>query len=383
MKSIYLDYAATTPLDERVLSAMLPYLKDHYGNPSSVHSFGRKAKDALEQARRTLASLINAHPSEIVFTGSGSESDNLAILGYALSHQYKGKHLITAVTEHNAVLNTCRYLEEMGFEVTYLPVDSRGRISLEDLKAAIRKDTLLISIMMVNNELGNIYPIREIAQIAHERGVVVHTDAVQAFGKMEINIEQLGIDLLSMAAHKIYGPKGVGALYVRRGIRIEKILFGGHQERDRRPGTENVAGIVGFAEAARICYEELELESRRIGELRDYFEHRVLTEIPDVQINGDPGNRLFPFSNLSFRNVQGESLLLALDIRGVAVSSGSACSSGAVEPSHVLRAIATDDELANTSLRFSFGRFTTREDIDHVVNEIKPLVERIRKLGAY
>lgn len=383
MKRVYLDYAATTPLDKRVLESMLPYLKDQFGNPSSIHEFGRITRDAVEDARRKLAKMIGAHPSEIIFTGSGTESDNLAIMGYAYSHREKGNHIITTQIEHNAVLNTCRFLEKNGFEVTYLEVDEKGRIDLEQLEKSIKKETILISIMTVNNEIGNIYPIDQIGQIARKYGVAFHTDAVQAFGKMKMDMNQIPVDMMSMGAHKIYGPKGVGALYVRRGIRIQKILHGGHQERDRRPGTENVAGIVGFARAAEICMENLEEEATRIGKLRDYFQMKLLNEIEDVSINGDPEHRLFPFLNVSFKNVEGESLLLALDIQGIAASSGSACSSGAVEPSHVLKAISRSEEVALTSIRFSLGRFTTEEDINYALETIKPLIQRIRNLGNY
>lgn len=382
-RRVYLDYAATTPVDERVFEAMKPYLTTHFGNPSSVHVFGREAKDALEAARNTIARFLNASPGEIVFTGSGSEADNLAILGYALAHKHKGNHIITSVIEHSAVLKTVKYLETNGFDITYLPVDSKGRIDLNDLKKAITPQTLLITLMTVNNELGNINPIREIGEIAKEHGIIFHTDAVQAFGKMKLDMQELPVDLLSMGAHKIYGPKGVGALYVRRGVRVQKILFGGSQERDKRPGTENIAGIVGFAKAAQICYDEFDEETGRIKELRDYFRDRLLAEIPYISLNGDTDNQLFPFLNVSFKNVEGESLLLSMDIKGIAASAGSACASGAIEPSHVLRAISDTNDIAHTSIRFSVGRFTTKDDIDYAVNEIKPLVERIRNLSNY
>jgi cysteine desulfurase len=383
MRKVYLDYAATTPVDERVVEAMLPYLKEHFGNPSSVHEFGRIARDAIESSRRKLAELLDAHPSEIVFTGSGTEADNLAIRGFAYTHRDKGNHIITSKVEHSAVLNTCRALEKEGFEVTYLDVDEKGNIDLTQLENSITSKTILITIMTVNNELGTIYPIREIGEIARKRGIVFHSDALQGFGKMPMSMKELPVDMISMGAHKIYGPKGVGALYVRRGVRIQKILHGGHQERDRRPGTENVAGIVGFVKAAEICIENMQEESSEIGKLRDYFQERIFQEIEDVALNGDPEHRLFPFLNISFKNVEGESLLLALDVKGIAASAGSACSSGAVEPSHVLKAIDPSEERALTSIRFSLGRFTSKEDIDYVVDEMKPIIQRLRALSNY
>lgn len=377
-KNIYLDYAATTPVKEEVFEAMKPYFTEFYGNPSSVYSHGRDAKQAIDKARLQVAKAIGAKPAEIFFTGGGSEADNWAIKGVAYANKNKGKHIITSVVEHHAVLHTCEYLEKEGFNVTYLDVDEYGQIRIEDLKEAITDETILISIMYANNEIGTIQPIDEIAKIAKENKIYFHTDAVQALGNIEIDLEQLDVDLLSISAHKIYGPKGVGALYVRRGTKIHSFLHGGAQERRRRAGTENVAGIVGFGKAAELASNNIEEYVKRTKYLRDKLINGIKEKIKYVRLNGHPINRLPGNVNYVFEFIEGESLLLSLDLVGVAGSSGSACTSGSLDPSHVLMAIGLPHEIAHGSLRLTIGHYTTEEDIDYVLEHLPQIVDRLR-----
>lgn len=385
---VYLDNSATTAVAPEVLEAMLPYFCEHMGNAQSVHSFGQRAKAAIEAARRQVAALIGASPNEIVFLSGGTEADNFAIRGIAMAHQKSGRHIITTEIEHPAVLATCRALEEEGFSVTYLPPSSDGRISAEQVRDALREDTILISVMHANNETGVIQPIEEIGRLVAEmrarqtEHLHFHTDAVQSVGKIPVDVKGLGVDLLSISAHKFHGPKGIGALYIRKGVRLAKLLHGGHHERDRRPGTENVPAIVGFGRAAELSRANLEARSARMRQLRDHFEEQVLSRIPDVRINGDPEGRLPNISNLSFAGVDGEGLMIALDLRGIAVSLGSACSSGSLEPSHVLTAMGFDRERVRSSLRFSLSAYTTREEIDYAISALEELVPRLRKEQA-
>jgi len=383
MTAIYLDHAATTPVRPGVLEAMLPYFSQTYGNASSIHGFGREARKALENAREVVAGCIGAAPKEIYFTSGGTESDNLAIKGVALANRdrNKGQHLITSSTEHHAVLSSFKYLEEQGFEATYLPVDRFGIVELAALEEAIRPDTALVSVMLANNETGTIQPVRQIAEVAKRTGVPVHTDAVQAVGKLPVNVDELGVDLLSISAHKIYGPKGIGALYVRRGTRIIPLQHGGHHERNRRAGTENVAGIVGLARAMELAQEELPRAARRLAALRNRLERRIRETIECTYLNGHPEKRLPNILNVGVEFVEGESLLLSLDMRGIAVSTGSACTSGTLEPSHVLRAMGVDAALAQGSLRFSFGRQNTDEEVDVVVSALAEIVDRLRQMS--
>ncbi len=378
---VYLDHNATTPLAPEVREAMLPFLADEFGNASSIHSFGQRARAAVERARAQVASFIGAHEKEIVFTSGGTEADNLAIQGVVAASDRARKHIITSQIEHHAVLNTCQALEAAGVAVTYLPVDSAGGVNPGDVERAITPDTVLITIMHANNELGTVQPIAEIARLARERHIPFHTDAVQSVGKLPVDVRALGVDLLSLSAHKIYGPKGVGALYVRRGTRLRPLLFGGHHERDRRPGTENVAGIVGLGAAAELARAHLEEEARRISSLRDELEARILARVPACAVNGDPARRVPNTTNIHFDYVEGEALVIALDLKGVACSTGAACSSGAVEPSHVLTAIGLPPERARASLRFSLGRGTTREDIEYASEILPGVVEHLRELS--
>lgn len=381
MKYIYMDNAATTRVKEEVLEAMLPYLKENYGNPSSVYSLGTRSKVALEDSRKVIADLLNANPREVFFTSGGSESDNWALKGIAYKYKDKGKHIITSKIEHHAILHTCEYLEKQGFEVTYLDVDEYGLIDLEDLKNSIREDTILISIMYANNEIGTIEPIKEIGEIAKEKDIFFHTDAVQAFGNIKIDVKELNIDLLSISAHKINGPKGVGALYVKQGIKLDPLIIGGGQERSKRAGTENIAGIVGFAKAAELIYENLEEKNKKLIELRDYLISEVKKNIDYVRLNGHPTKRLPGNTNICFEFIEGESLLLSLDMLGIAGSSGSACTSGSLDPSHVLLAIGLSHEIAHGSLRLSLGEDNTKEEIDYVVENLKTIVQRLRDMS--
>lgn len=375
---VYLDHNATTPLDPLVLEAMLPYLSELFGNPSSVHSFGREARRALEEARETIARLIGADEKEaLVFTSGGTEADNFAIKGAAYAHRERGRHLITSAVEHPAVLETLRHLSREGFDVTLLPVDPEGLLDLEALERALRQDTILISLMHANNETGVLFPLAEVARIAKERGILFHTDAVQSFGKVPIDVKALGVDLLSLSAHKLYGPKGVGALYIRPGLKLLPLHHGGHQERERRGGTVNVAGAVGFAGAAELAHAKMEEESHRLGRLRDKLEGGILERVEGVRRNGHPISRLPNTSSLSFEGIDTESLLVGLDLEGIAASSGSACSSGSLQPSHVLKSMGVPEGWA--SLRLSLGRGTTEEEIDYVLDVLPTIVERLRK----
>jgi cysteine desulfurase len=381
MNPIYLDCNATTPLHPEVLEAMLPYLRGSYGNPSSIHRFGREAKQGIEEAREKIARLISAAPMEIVFTGGGTEADNLAIKGAAYSCREKGRHVITSSLEHHAVLHTCRHLESEGFRVTYLPVDRWGRVEPDEVRRAVTKETVLISIMHSNNEVGTLQPIEEIGKIARGSGVLFHVDAIQSIGKVSVDVGLLGADLLSMSAHKISGPKGVGGLFVRKGVRIEPLLHGGHHEMNRRAGTENVAGIVGFGKAAEMASFSLVERQTAVRTLRDYFWERIEERIPYVHLNGHPSGRLPNTLHVSFEFVGGESLLILLDLSGVAASGGSACTSGAQDPSHVLSAMGIAPEIAQGSIRFSLGNETTREEIDRVVEALTDAVTRLRSMS--
>ncbi len=380
-KMIYLDNAATTRTDPRVVEAMLPYFSEYYGNPSSVYEFSGISKKAVTDAREILARSIGAKTQEVYFTAGGSESDNWAIKAAAEAFSHKGKHIITSKIEHHAVLHTCQYLEQKGYEVTYLDVDENGIIKLEELKKAVRPDTILISIMFANNEIGVIEPIKEIGQIAKERGIVFHTDAVQAYGHVPINVDEYGIDMMSASAHKINGPKGIGFLYIRTGVKIRSFIHGGAQERKRRAGTENVPGIVGFGKAAEIAMETMEERSQKERELRDYLMEKVLAQVPYTRVNGHRSLRLPNNCNFSFQFIEGESLLIMLDMAGICGSSGSACTSGSLDPSHVLLAIGLPHEIAHGSLRLTLSQENTREEMDYVAGQIAKIVERLRNMS--
>lgn len=381
MKRIYLDHNATTPVHPEVLEAMLPYFKDKFGNPSSIHGFGQEAKAALEQSREKVAQLLGASSNEIFFTCGGTESDNLAVKGTAFANRKKGFHIITSKIEHHAILESCKFLEKEGFEVTYLPVDSHGCVDPEDLRKAIRDDTTLVSVMYANNEMGTIQPIEELSEIAHQKGVYFHTDAVQAVGKIPIDPKKLNVDMLSMSGHKIYGPKGAGAIYIRKGVRITPWSHGGHHERSRRAGTENVPGIVGFAKALELVVKELDAQNKHLKNLTEAFYKKLTNTIPDVILNGDLNRRIPNTLNLSFKGVEGESIILSLDLKGVAVASGSACTSGTLEPSHVLSAMGIDPAIAQGAIRFSFGRDNTMEDVEYVASLLPEIVERLRSMS--
>ncbi len=380
-KLIYLDNAATTQVYDEVYDAMLPYFKESYGNPSSIYTFARKAGSAIDYARETIADFLGAKASEIYFTAGGSESDNWAVKSVAYNYAGKGKHIITTKIEHHAILNTMKFLEKQGFEVTYLDVDENGLVDIEILKKAIRPDTILISIMFANNEIGTIEPIKEIGAIAKEHDVLFHTDAVQAFGHMKIDVNELNIDFLSASGHKIGGPKGVGIMYARKGINIEPLIHGGAQERNKRAGTHNVPGIIGIAKAVNIAKERMEENEEKIKALRNHLIERVLTEIPYAKLNGDRQKRLPNNANFSFRFIEGESMLILLDQAGICASSGSACTSGSLDPSHVLLAIGLPHEIAHGSLRLSLSEFTTKEDIDYTVDKLKGIIERLRNMS--
>jgi cysteine desulfurase len=373
-----MDHSATTPVKPEVVQAMLPYFTEIYGNASSVHAFGREARKGVMSARQTIADFIGAHADELYFTAGGTESDNWAIRGAAYANKAKGNHIITTTIEHHAVLHVCEMLEKEGFEVTYLKTDADGLISLKDLEAAIRPNTTLISIMAVNNEIGTIQPIQEIGHIAKKHGVLFHTDAVQALGKIELDVNKQNIDLMSFSAHKLYGPKGIGALYVRKSVRIKNLMDGGAQEKKRRPGTENVPGIIGFGKAVELAAEGFEENNARLIRLRDKMIAGIEATIPYIRLNGHRTQRHPGNVNFCFEFIEGESLLLSLDLVGVAASSGSACTSGSLDPSHVLMAIGLTHEIAHGSLRLSLGEFTTDEDVDYVIEQLKPIVERLR-----
>lgn len=381
MNTIYLDNNATTKTDEEVVKAMMPYLLDNYGNPSSIYKLGRENRKVVEDSREKIAEILNCKPDEIYFTSGGSESDNTAIRGIAYSYKNKGNHIITSKIEHPAVLETCKQLEKEGFEVSYIGVDENGIINLDELKNAIKPTTTLITIMFANNEIGTIQPIEEIGKIAKEHNIIFHTDSVQAIGSIEIDVEKLNIDSLSLSAHKFYGPKGIGVLYVKKEIKFNKFINGGHQERNKRAGTENVAGIVGLAKAMELAYRDLEEHNKKIKELRDYYVSQVKEKIPYIKINGDMEKRLPGNSNISFRFIEGESLLLNLDLKGICASSGSACTSGSLDPSHVLLAIGLSHEIAHGSLRISIGKYNTKEEIDYVVESLVEIVGRLHEMS--
>lgn len=381
MKRIYLDHAATTPTDPEVVKAMLPYFTDAFGNPSSIHSFGQEARAAVEEARDRIASLIGAKSEEIAFTSGGTEADNFAITGIAYATENGGNHIITTPIEHHAVIETCKSLERRGFEVTYLPVDSYGLVDPDDVKKAITDNTVLISVMHANNEIGTIEPITEIGRIAQERRVAFHTDAVQTVGHIPVDVNELGVDLLAMSAHKLYGPKGIGALYIRKGTRITPLLHGGEQERRRRAGTENVAAIVGLGKAAEIAQREMDAEVKRLIPLRDHLIEGLTEQIEHIHLNGHPTRRLPNNVNVSIDFVEGESMLLNLDLTGIAASTGSACSSSSLEPSHVLLAMGLSHELAHGSLRFTLGRENDEEDIERVLEVLPMIVTKLRAMS--
>jgi cysteine desulfurase len=397
MRRVYFDHNATTPVDPEVLEAMLPFFSDQFGNASSIHSFGQRTRAAVERARESVAVLIGARPEEVVFTSGGTESDNLAVFGAVAPgpggpfdgvypERSRGdpgarQHVITTSIEHHAVLNTCQALEQRGVEVTYLPVDREGRVDPDDVRRGIRAETVLITVMHANNELGTIQPIEEIGRIAAESDVYFHSDAVQSAGKVPLDVNRLGVNLLSISGHKLYGPKGVGALYVRKGTRLGPLLYGGHHERDRRPGTENVAGIVGLGKAAELAREKLTEASLRLAALRDGLERGLLAQVPHAWVNGTRAHRTPNTTNITFPFIEGEALVIALDLKGLACSTGAACSSGAIEPSHVLTAIGLPPEEARSSLRFSLGRTTTDEDVDFALAVVPRMVEHLRELS--
>ncbi|NIR50978.1 cysteine desulfurase NifS [candidate division KSB1 bacterium] len=377
---IYLDHSATTPVDPQVVEAMLPYFTQTFGNASSIHSFGQDAKVAMEDARRHIADLIGAEPAEIVFTSGGTEADNWAIKGAAYFFENRKKHVVTSRVEHHAVLYACKYLEKRGFDVTYLPPDKYGMVAPERVAEAIRDDTFLVSIMHANNEIGTINPIREIGEIVHDRDVLFHADAVQSVGKIPVSVKDMNVDLLSLSGHKIYGPKGIGALYIRSGVKVEKFLHGGRHERDRRAGTENVAAAVGLGKAAEICRSRMEEDMQTLRKLSEEMRGKLERNVSGLHLNGHQSRRIPGIVNFSFEGVQSDSLMLSLDLKGIAVSNGSACTSGTVEPSHVLRALGLPHNLANSAIRFSLGRENTSEEIDYTVVALKEILERLRGL---
>lgn len=380
-RPIYFDHAATTPVCEQALEKMLPYFSQVFGNPNSQHAFGRESAKAVDEARDSIAKIINAKPSEVYFTAGGTESDNWALKGVARAHKEKGKHIIISPIEHAAMLVTAKALKKEGFEIEYMKVDEFGFVDLEYLKNQVRSDTIFVGCMLANNEVGTIEPIKEIAEIAHSVGAIFFTDAVQAAGVLKIDVKELGVDLMSMSSHKIYGPKGVGALYIRNGVKVESILTGGHQERMKRGGTTNVPAIVGFAKAFEIANQELDENFKYVSQLRDHFIDRVLSEVPFVKLNGPRENRLPANADFSFKFIEGESILFSLDLAGICVSSGSACSSGSLEPSHVLLSLGLPEELAHGSIRFSFGKHNTIEEVDYAVETIKTAVKRLREMS--
>ena len=381
MKRVYMDNAATTCMKEETLHAMMPYLTEIYGNPSSVHSFGREAKKAIETARMQVANAIGAEKGEVYFTGGGTEADNWAVKGIAMAHAKKGKHIITSAVEHHAMLHTCEWLAKNGYTVTFLPVDGDGLVSPETLSKAMTAETTLVSIMFANNEIGTIQPIAELAAVAHAGGALFHTDAVQAVGAVPVQVKEMGIDALSLSAHKFYGPKGVGALYLKKGVRIEPNQIGGAQEREKRGGTENVAGIVGMGAAIELAVTHMQAHGERLARMRDRLIRGILERIPEVRLNGHPTQRLPGNVNVSVRYVEGEALLLSLDLAGIAASSGSACTSGSLDPSHVLLGIGLSHEIAHGSLRLSLGDFNTDEEIEYVLQELPPIVDKLRAMS--
>lgn len=380
-KIIYLDNAATTRTSPQVVKAMLPYFTEKYGNASSIYQMGAESKQAITRSRDIIAESLHAKPEEIYFTAGGSESDNWALIAAAESYGEKGKHIITSKIEHHAILHTCQYLEKRGYEITYIDVDEDGMIKLEDLKKAIRPDTILISVMYANNEIGTIQPIAEIGRIARENGILFHTDAVQAYGHVPIDVDELSIDMLSASGHKFNGPKGVGFLYIRKGVKIRAFIHGGAQERKRRAGTENVPGIVGLGAAAECAFAQMDERIGKVSKLRDYLIERIEKEIPYCRLNGDRIKRLPNNVNFSFRFIEGESLLIMLDMKGICASSGSACTSGSLDPSHVLLAIGLPHEIAHGSLRLTLSEENTMEEMDYVIDAIKEVVDRLRQMS--
>lgn len=381
MRQVYLDYSATTPVKEEVLQEMIPYFTEQFGNPSSLYTMGLTSKEAVDKARSQVAALIGADSKEIYFTGCGSEADNWAVFGTVDKFKEKGNHIITTRIEHHAMLHSCEFLEKNGYKVTYLAVEPDGTVKPENLEAAITDQTILISIMMVNNEVGTIEPIKELAAIAKKHGILFHTDAVQALANVPIDVKDLGVDMLSVSAHKIYGPKGIGALYIRKGLRISNYMHGGAQEMGRRAGTENLAGIVGFGKAAELAKINMEEHIAHCSQLRDYLIDRITREIPDTFVNGTMEHRHPGNANITFKYIEGESILLLLDYKGVSVSTGSACSSKSLEPSHVLTALGVPVEMVHGTVRFTVGDFTTKEDIDYVIESLKEIVEKLRALS--
>lgn len=381
MRRVYFDHSATTPVHPAVAEEMCRYINNTYGNPSSVHFFGREARKAVEEAREKVAGAIGARPEEVIFTSGGTESDLMAIRGVAYANRKKGNHIITSAVEHHAVLDNCKALEKEGFTVTVLPVDEYGMVSAESVAGAINDNTILITIMHANNEVGTIQPIQEIGKLARQKGILFHTDAVQSFGKIPVNVDELMVDFLSISGHKIYAPKGIGAFYMRRGVRWLPISLGGGQERKRRPGTENVPGIVALGKAAEIAVQTMAYETARLTLLRDKLIHGVLTNYPNVRLNGHPTMRLPNHVNFSFEFIEGEALLLSLDLQGVAGSSGSACTSGSIEPSHVLLAMGIPPEVAHGSLRLTLGKDNTGEDVDYFLEVLPPIIDRLRAMS--
>ena len=379
--NIYFDNAATTPVRKEVYDEILPYFIQYYGNASSVYTIARESKKALEKAREQVAKALNANIDEIYFTAGGSESDNFALKGIAEAMEKKGKHIITTQIEHHAILHTCEYLQQRGFEITYLPVDEYGKISLEELKNAIRKDTILISVMFANNEIGTIQPIKEIGAIAKQKGIYFHTDAVQAVGHVKIDVKEMNIDLLSLSGHKICAPKGVGAIYIKKGVAINPLIHGGAQEKRRRAGTENIAGIVGLGKAIELANEEIEQNATKVSALRDKLINGILEKIPYSKLNGHPTDRLPGNCNISFEFIEGESMLLLLDSKGIAASSGSACTSGSLDPSHVLLAIGLPHEKAHGSLRMTLEHYNTEQEVDTVLKELPMIVSKLRDMS--
>lgn len=381
MERVYLDYAATTPCDPEVVKAMEPYFFEKFGNASSIHSFGQEAKKAIEDSREALASFLGADPSEIVFTSGGTESDNFALKGVASALEKKGNHIITSVIEHHAIIEPCKFLENKGFNITYIPVDKQGIVSLEDIKKTITDKTILISIMHANNEIGTIQPIAEIGKIAKEKGIYFHTDAVQTVGHIPVDVNELNADLLSLSAHKFYGPKGVGALYIRKGTRIDRFMHGGDQEKGRRASTHNLTGIVGVGKAIELCRDRMDKEASLQIALRDRLIKEIPEKIKEVYLNGHPTKRLPNNVNFSIKYIEGESILLNLDMLGIAASTGSACTSTSLEPSHVLLAIGLSHEIAHSSLRLTMGRWTKKEDIDYLLEHLPKIVEKLRAMS--
>ncbi len=381
MNRIYFDHAATTPVRPEVLTEMLPYFTENFGNPSSIYAWGRENRSAIDRARDSIAAQLGCTAREIIFTGCGSEADNLAIKGFALANQKKGNHIITSAVEHHAVLDTVKYMTKLGFEITILPVDQYGMVSPDELAKAIRPETILVSIMYANNEVGTINPIPELAKVCREAGVCFHTDAVQAAGALDLNVDKLGVDMMSLSAHKFYGPKGVGLLYVRKGVKLDSLIHGGGQERGRRAGTENVAGIVGMAKALELANAERLEMNARLTALRDRLIIGLRDRIPEIRLNGHPTERLPNNVNISIRYIEGESLLLNLDLKGIAASSGSACTSGSLEASHVLLAMGIPHEIAHGSLRLTLGRKTTEAEIDYLLEVLPPIVEKLRAMS--